>query len=130
MIGRGVLFDARHPLGAWNRSDIVTLREQPGQGHLRRCRTRLGGNRLYLIDDAQVEPEVLAGETRVALAPVVCGELLGRANVAGQEAMRTYPQSVRTAYLGSVVPIDVITPLTMGAFTAWKRVHVDFYRLL
>jgi hypothetical protein len=28
--------------------------------------------------------------------------------------MRTYPQSVRTAYLGSVVPIDIITPLTMA----------------
>ena len=28
--------------------------------------------------------------------------------------MRAYPQSVRTAYLGSVVPIDVVTPLTMA----------------
>jgi pimeloyl-ACP methyl ester carboxylesterase len=33
---------------------------------------------------------------------------------AAQVFMRTYPQSVRTAYLGSVVPIDVITPLTMA----------------
>jgi pimeloyl-ACP methyl ester carboxylesterase len=33
---------------------------------------------------------------------------------AAQVLMRTYPQSVRTAYLGSVVPIDVITPLTMA----------------
>ena len=33
---------------------------------------------------------------------------------AAQVLMRTYPQSVRTAYLGSVVPVDVITPLTMA----------------
>jgi pimeloyl-ACP methyl ester carboxylesterase len=33
---------------------------------------------------------------------------------AAQIFMRTHPQSVRTAYLGSVVPIDVITPLTMA----------------
>jgi pimeloyl-ACP methyl ester carboxylesterase len=46
----------------------------------------------------------------------------GRMNIAGgsygtraaQVLMRAYPQSVRTAYLGSVVPIDVITPLTMA----------------
>jgi pimeloyl-ACP methyl ester carboxylesterase len=33
---------------------------------------------------------------------------------AAQVLLRTYPQSVRTAYLGSVVPIDVVTPLTMA----------------
>ena len=33
---------------------------------------------------------------------------------AAQVIMRAYPQSVRTAYLGSVVPIDVIAPLTMA----------------
>jgi pimeloyl-ACP methyl ester carboxylesterase len=33
---------------------------------------------------------------------------------AAEVLMRAYPQSVRTAYLGSVVPIDVITPLTMA----------------
>jgi pimeloyl-ACP methyl ester carboxylesterase len=33
---------------------------------------------------------------------------------AAQVFMRAYPQSVRTAYLGSVVPIDVVTPLTMA----------------
>src|SRR5262245_8457998 len=46
----------------------------------------------------------------------------GKMNVSGgsygtraaQVLMRAYPQSVRTAYLGSVVPIDVITPLTMA----------------
>jgi pimeloyl-ACP methyl ester carboxylesterase len=33
---------------------------------------------------------------------------------AAQVVMRAYPESVRTAYLGSVVPIDVVTPLTMA----------------
>jgi pimeloyl-ACP methyl ester carboxylesterase len=33
---------------------------------------------------------------------------------AAQVFMRVYPQSVRTVYLGSVVPLDVITPLTMA----------------
>jgi pimeloyl-ACP methyl ester carboxylesterase len=33
---------------------------------------------------------------------------------AAQVLLRAYPQSVRTAYLGSVVPIDVISTLTMA----------------
>jgi pimeloyl-ACP methyl ester carboxylesterase len=33
---------------------------------------------------------------------------------AAQVYLRMYPQSVRTVYLGSVVPLDVITPLTMA----------------
>jgi pimeloyl-ACP methyl ester carboxylesterase len=33
---------------------------------------------------------------------------------AAQVFLRTYPKSVRTAYLGSVVPLDVATPLTMA----------------
>ena len=33
---------------------------------------------------------------------------------AAQFYLRAYPQSVRTVYLGSVVPLDVITPLTMA----------------
>src|SRR5262249_7918648 len=31
-----------------------------------------------------------------------------------QVYLRAYPNSVRTVYLGSVVPIDVVTPLTMA----------------
>lgn len=33
---------------------------------------------------------------------------------AAQAFMRTFPGSVRTAYLGSVIPLDVATPLTMA----------------
>ena len=33
---------------------------------------------------------------------------------AAQVFLRAYPESVRTAFLGSVVPMDVVTPLTMA----------------
>ena len=74
-VGGGVLLDAGDPLGAGDRGDVVALREQPGQSDLCRCCTRLGGDGLDLVDDAQVALEVLAGEARVGLAPVVVGEL-------------------------------------------------------
>ena len=77
-IGGGVLLDAGNPLGAGNRSDVVALREQPGQSDLCRCGSHLSGNGSDLVDDAQIALEVLAGEARVGLAPVVVGELLGR----------------------------------------------------
>jgi hypothetical protein len=76
-VGRRIFLDARDPLGPWNRGDVVTLREQPRQGHLRRCRTGLAGNRFYFVDDVQIALEVLAGETRVGLPPIVVGKLLG-----------------------------------------------------
>jgi hypothetical protein len=86
-VGGGVLLDAGDPLGAGDRGDVVALREQPCQGHLCRRRTHLGGNGLDFVDDAQVALEVLASEARVGLAPVVVGELLGRADVPGEEAV-------------------------------------------
>ncbi len=47
----------------------------------------LGGDGLDLVDDAQVALEVLAGEARVGLAPVVVGPLVGGADRAGEEAV-------------------------------------------
>jgi hypothetical protein len=82
-----VLLDASHPLGAGNRGNVVALRQQPGQSDLCRCRTRLCGDGLDLVHDVQVALEVLAGKPRVGLAPVVVGELLGRADLAGEEAV-------------------------------------------
>src|SRR5467141_1459597 len=81
-VGGGVLLDAGNPLGAGNRSDVVTLCEQPGQSDLCRCCSRLSGNGSDLVNNAQITLEVLAGEARVGLAPVVAGELLGRADLA------------------------------------------------
>jgi hypothetical protein len=86
-VGGGVLLDARNPLGARNRRDVVALREQPGQRDLGRSDSYLSGNGSNLVDDAQIALEVLAGEARVRLAPVVVGELLGRADLAGEEAV-------------------------------------------
>ena len=68
-------------------ADVVALRQQPGQSHLGRGGPGLGGNGLDLVDDAQVAPEVLAGEARVGLPPVVLGELLGYADLAREEAV-------------------------------------------
>ena len=70
-----------------NRSDVVALREQPGQRDLCRCCSCLLGNGSNLVDDAQIALEVLASEARVGLAPVVVGELLRRADLAGEEAV-------------------------------------------
>ena len=86
-IGGGVLLDAGHPLGAGDRGDVVTLREQPGQRDLRRCGTCLGGDSLDLVDDAQVALEVLADEARIGLAPVVIGNVCGGTDFAGEEAV-------------------------------------------
>jgi hypothetical protein len=36
-VGGGILFDAGDPLGARNRSDVITLGEQPSQRDLCRC---------------------------------------------------------------------------------------------
>src|SRR2546429_9965263 len=70
-VGGGVLLDAGNSLGAGNRSDVVALREQPGQSDRCRCCSDLSGNGSDLVDDAQIALEVLAGEARVGLAPVV-----------------------------------------------------------
>jgi hypothetical protein len=86
-VGGGVLLDAGDPLRAGNRSDVVAMREEPGQSDLCRCCTRLDRNGLDLVDDAQVALKVLAGEARVGLALVVVGELLGRADLPGEEAL-------------------------------------------
>jgi hypothetical protein len=69
--GGGVLLDARDPLGAGNRRNLIALREQPGQSDLFRGCTGLAGNGLVFVDDAQVALEVLSGEARVGLAPVI-----------------------------------------------------------
>ena len=86
-VGGGVLLDAGDALGAGDRCDVVALREQPGQGDLCRCGTSLGSNGLDLVDDAQVALEVLSGEARIGLAPVVVGNIVGGADLAGEEAV-------------------------------------------
>ena len=86
-VGCRVLLDAGDALGAGDRGDVVTLREQPGQSDLRRCGVELGGDGPDLVDDAEVLLEVARGEARVVLAPVVVGEVFGGADRAGEEAV-------------------------------------------
>ena len=45
------------------------------------------GDRFDFVDDGQVDLEVVAGEARVGLAPVVVGEVVDRADRAGEEAV-------------------------------------------
>jgi hypothetical protein len=83
--GGGVLLEPGDPLGAGDRHDVVPLGEQPGQGYLRGGRSDFGGYRLDLGDDAQVLLEVLLREARDAVAEVAGVELIGRADLPGQE---------------------------------------------
>src|SRR2546425_12360685 len=62
-------------------------REQPGQSDLCRCCSDFPGDGSDLVDDAQIALEVFADEARVGLAPVVVGELLGRADLTREEAV-------------------------------------------
>ena len=86
-VGGGVLLDAGDSLCAGDRGDVVALGEQPGQSNLCRCGTHLGGNGFDLLDDAQVALEVLSDEARVGLAPVVVGEVVNGADLAGEKAV-------------------------------------------
>ena len=47
----------------------------------------LGADGLHLVDDRQVAGEVLTGEPGVGLAPVVVGEVVDRADLAGEQAV-------------------------------------------
>src|SRR6266567_4574167 len=61
--------------------------EQPGQRDLRRRRAGLGGDSLDLIDDTQIALEVLPDEAGIGLAPVVDGDVVDAADLAGKEAV-------------------------------------------
>ena len=87
LVGGRVLLDRETRLVPGIGAMSWPLGEQPGQGHLCRGGVRLGCDGLHLIDEAEVALEVLAGEARVGLAPIVVGELLGRGICAGEEAV-------------------------------------------
>src|SRR3954454_6614238 len=86
-IGSGVFFDAGNPPGSGDGSDVGATGQQPRQRGLCRRGSDLGADGLHFVDDAQVALEVLAGEPRVALAPVVIGEVVHGADPPGQQAM-------------------------------------------
>jgi hypothetical protein len=86
-VGGGVFLHPRHPFRAGDRGDVVAPDEQPRQADLRRCGTSLCRNGLDLVDDAEVALEVLAGESRVVLAPVVIHKVVDGADLAGEETV-------------------------------------------
>src|SRR5215218_8962358 len=86
-VGSGVFLDAGNPPGSGDGSDVVAAGQQPRQRGLCRRGSDLGADGLHFVDDAQVALEVLAGEPRVGLAPVVIGEVVHGADPPSQQAM-------------------------------------------
>ena len=86
-IRRRVLLDSGDTASAGNGRDVITSSEEPRQRRLGRGRPDLGADGTDFIDDGEVPDEVLAGEPRVRLAPVVVGEVVDGANLAGEQPM-------------------------------------------
>ena len=107
---------------------------------------RVGGDRPDLGDDAQVALEVLSGEARVGLAPVVVGELLGRTDTRSsgverldlrlvlardrlaaeaEQGQRTDPQKLDQAYrlLGYGIAMHATMPSRYGQSFKRSRRH-------
>ncbi len=77
-VRRGVLFEARDPLGAGHRSNVVVLCEKPRERDLRRRRAGLLRDRLDLVQDPQVLIEVAADEPENAHPVVLCAQPAGQ----------------------------------------------------
>src|SRR3954465_6537162 len=84
-VGGGVLLDAGDSSGAGDGGDVVALGEDPGQCGLGGGGADLGPDGADLVHDGQVPGEVLAGEPWVGLAPVVVGEVVDGADLAGEQ---------------------------------------------
>src|SRR2546427_10420066 len=83
--GAGVLLEVAPPLGAGDRYDILALRQQPGEGELRRSAALLPRDRFHPRHQVEVSLEVLPLKARVVAAPVVRGEVLEAADLPGDE---------------------------------------------
>ncbi|MGH8175800.1 MAG: alpha/beta fold hydrolase [Steroidobacter sp.] len=92
----------------------VSLRDLFPSAAVKRCEQRLSAR----ADLSQYTYTHFANDLEQVRSALGYGKLNIHGGSYGTRAaqffMRAYPQSVRTAYLGSVVPIDVITPLTMA----------------
>lgn len=109
-VGSGVLLDPRDPACTRDRGDAVALGEEPCQCDLCRGGSDLGGDRLDLGDDAQVALEVLNDEAWVGLRPVVVGDVVQRADLAGES---------RRIFLGAGVACSPISASFTGR--GWWR---------
>src|SRR3954469_2374283 len=85
VVGGDVLLQPGHPLGAGDGGDVVALRQQPRQGDLGGGGASLVGDRLHLVSDGEVAPEVLAGEPGVGGPEVIRPEVALRPDGPGQK---------------------------------------------
>ena len=92
----------------------VSLRDLFPSREVKRCEQRLSARAdltQYTYTHFADDLERVRSELGYGKMNIVGGSYGTRA---AQVILRAYPESVRTAYFGSVVPIDVITPLTMA----------------
>ena len=61
---RGVAFEIRAPFRPWDRNDVIALRENPGEGNLRRGGGLFLGKGLEPFDQRAVRVKVVALEAR------------------------------------------------------------------
>src|SRR3954464_9837631 len=87
LVSRGVLLDASDAAGAGDRGDVVSPGEDPRERGLRGGCADLRADRADLVDEREVAAEVLTGEPRVGLAPVVVWEVVDGADLSGEEAV-------------------------------------------
>src|SRR5437016_13426104 len=83
--GAGVLLEVAPPLGAGDRYDILALRQQPGEGELRRSAALLPRDRFHPRHQVEVPLEVLPLEAPVVAPPVVRGAVLEAADLPGDD---------------------------------------------
>src|SRR3954447_5414987 len=82
-----VLLNAGDTASAGDGSDVIAARQQPRQCGLRWGGTDFGADGADFVDNGQVPDEVLPGEPRVGLAPVVVGEVVDGADLARQQSV-------------------------------------------
>ena len=82
-----VLLDSGDAAGAGDGCDVIAAGQEPGQRGLGRGGADFGADGADFVDDGEVPGEVRSGEPRVGLAPVVVGEVVDRANLAGEQSV-------------------------------------------
>jgi pimeloyl-ACP methyl ester carboxylesterase len=110
------LFDPKNP--------AASLRDLFPAARVEQCMTELGSR----VDLTQYTYTHFARDLEHVRRTLGYGPLNLFAGSYGTRAaqfyLRAYPQSVRTVYLGSVVPLDVATPLTMAKSAEGPRNQV------
>src|SRR5712691_9140983 len=80
-----VFFQARAALGARYRHDIIPPRKHPGQSHLSWRITLRPGDFFQTLHQCEVLLKIFVLETRMSTAPVIRGQVIGTADLPGEE---------------------------------------------